>query len=251
MNDDRLSQIETLWSIVRQAHSPDDVDSSEECRLAQEALLQRYGGPIRRYLLGALRDESAADEVYQEFAVRFVSGHYRQASPDKGKFRSFLKTVLFRLVADHYRKRSRNRSMPMEQAVNEPEAADDRETREAQFAEVWRDEMLKKTWELLAAFQEKTDKPYYSIMRLRVQHPELRSAELAAALSSELQRPISSANVRVLLHRAREEFADRMIDVISESLNTRSYDDVEEELAELRLLKYCHVALQKRKGETE
>ena len=66
MADDRhLSRIETLWSVVRQAHD----DGSEVARTAQDELLERYGGAARRYLLAALREENAADEVFQEFAL--------------------------------------------------------------------------------------------------------------------------------------------------------------------------------------
>ena len=46
----RISRIETMWTLVHQAHDPE-----AEAKLAQEALLQRYTGAIYRYLLGVLR----------------------------------------------------------------------------------------------------------------------------------------------------------------------------------------------------
>jgi hypothetical protein len=49
MNDDiHLSQIQTLWSIVRQAHGDQTSVAS-----AQKSLLDRYGGAVRRYALAA------------------------------------------------------------------------------------------------------------------------------------------------------------------------------------------------------
>ena len=37
-------------------------------------LLQRYQGVVYRYLLGSLRDADAADELFQEFALRCLQG---------------------------------------------------------------------------------------------------------------------------------------------------------------------------------
>ena len=58
MNEDRLSRIETLWSVVRQAH---DGAASDSRSAAQKQLLEQYGGAVRRYLLAALRNQDAAD----------------------------------------------------------------------------------------------------------------------------------------------------------------------------------------------
>ncbi len=242
-HDDRLSQIETAWSIVRRAHG----DESLDARSAKEQLIERYGSAIRRYLLGALRDEISADDVYQEFAVSFINGDFHRASQEKGRFRSFLKTALFRLVADHYRAKKRRNAIPLE---HDPDAASfvaDARVHEEAFAEVWRDEMLKRSWNSLAEAEKRSGKPWFTVMRLRVEQPELRSAQLAELVSAELERPITSANVRVLLHRARERFSALLIDSIAESLNTTCVEEIEEELAELRLLEYCHAALEQRK----
>ena len=47
---------------------------------AQLRLLLDYSGAVSRYLLGALRDNEAADELAQEFAVRFIRGDFRGVS---------------------------------------------------------------------------------------------------------------------------------------------------------------------------
>ena len=85
----RLSRINTLWTMVFQAHGAD----RDAVQQAQCVLLERYRGAIYRYLVGALRDADAAEELAQEFALRFVRGDFRRANPEKGRFRSYLKTV--------------------------------------------------------------------------------------------------------------------------------------------------------------
>ncbi len=107
--------------------------------------------------------------------------------------------------------------------------------------------MLKKSWDGLLEAQQQSGKHWYTVLRLRVTNPEMRSAELAKALSQELNKDITPANVRVLLHRAREKFSGLLIDVVAESLNSKSYADIEEELADLQLLEYCHAALEQLK----
>jgi RNA polymerase sigma-70 factor (ECF subfamily) len=49
-----------------------------------------------------------------------------------------------------------------------------------------------------------------------------------------------------MLHRARDRFAELLFDEVSQTLDNPSRNDLEEELAELRLLEYCRPALQRR-----
>ena len=61
----RLSGMETLWSVVQRAHGDDE----EAVHAAREQLIHRYGNAVRKYLLGALRSENDANEVFQEFFI--------------------------------------------------------------------------------------------------------------------------------------------------------------------------------------
>ncbi|MFK7769454.1 MAG: RNA polymerase sigma factor [Mariniblastus sp.] len=237
-NLERLSQIETLWSIVQRAHESDE----EISRIAQHELLEQYGNAIQRYLRARLRDPAVADDVYQDFAIKFVRGDFQKASPEFGRFRTFLRTVLFRQVADYYRKKKRRGDVQLNVELIEPAAEDD-ETCKREFAQVWRDEMLKKAWDSLYDLEASSGKPWYSVLQLRVQNPQMGSADLARSMTEQLDKPISSANVRVMLHRAREKFSMLLIETISNSLNTTSVDEIEEELADLQLLEYCQAAL--------
>ncbi len=236
---ERLSQIETLWSMVQRAHQSDQ----EVSRNAQHQLLEQYGNAIQRYLNTRLRDPAAADDVYQEFAVKFIRGDFQKASPEIGRFRTYIRTVLFRQVADFYRKKKRSGDVQLDVQQIEPVGAEDEETRNEEFAQVWRDEMLKKAWDALYDLEASSGKPWYSVLQLRVQNPQMGSADLARSMTQQLEKPISSANVRVMLHRAREKFSVLLIETISNSLNATSADEIEEELADLQLLEYCQAAL--------
>ena len=241
--DPRISRIETLWSMVRNAHD----GSTMGAQSAQQQLLDRYGTAIRRYLLGAVRNQDVADELYQEFAFRFLKGDYASADADRGKFRSFLKTILYRLVAEHHRKRSRSKELQMNSQSPEPVAQ--LSEKDEEFTEVWCDELLKQAWNRLSELEKTTGKPFYTVMRTRVEEPDLKSPELAARVSEKLHKEISPANIRVLLHRARDSFADSLIAAVADSVESNSTDRIEEELEALGLLGYCKAVLDKRRDD--
>src|SRR5258708_2380538 len=112
--------MQTLWTLVCKAHQGPDKDGQQ----ARAALLERYRGAVHRYLLGALRDADAADELAQEFALKFLRGEFRNADPERGRFRSFLKTALVRLVIDFHRRR-KQQPLAMNSHTPEPVAHQD------------------------------------------------------------------------------------------------------------------------------
>src|SRR5262249_34829660 len=100
--ENRLSQIATRWSVLLQAHQETDAAAA-----ARQQLLERYCGAVYRYLLAAVRDHHAAEDLTQEFALRFVRGQFRLADPERGRFRDYVKTALFHLVDDYRRRQGR------------------------------------------------------------------------------------------------------------------------------------------------
>jgi RNA polymerase sigma-70 factor (ECF subfamily) len=241
--DERFSQIDTAWSIVQRAHN----DGITEAGQAQQELLDRYGGAVKRYALAALRNEDAANDVFQEFALKFVRGDLAGADPAKGRFRSFLKTIVYRLIVDYQRRQKKlGREVVMQTnlAGQEPTV---HHTEDELFVASWRDELLSRCWAALEAQEEKTGKPYFTVLRHRVDHPDLRSPELAEGLAVKLGKPMTAGNLRVLLHRAREQFGELLLDEVLNSLADNSLNQLEEELIELELLEYCRPALEKRR----
>jgi RNA polymerase sigma-70 factor (ECF subfamily) len=244
--DQRLSQIATLWSMVEQAHGADAAAAAT----ARQRLLQRYGGAVQRYLLGALRDPEAAEELTQEFALRCLDGKYHGADRQRGHFRKFVKGVLAHLVADHYRRQqARPRPLPLDAA--EAQAADpDPADPDPLFVETWRQTLLGRAWQALAEVEAQTGQPFHTVLRLRVDQPDLRSAQMAEQLSAQVGKPISAAGVRQTLHRARDRFADLLLDEVVQTLGRSAEEDLEQELIELNLLTYCQPALRRRLGST-
>ncbi|QDU91243.1 RNA polymerase sigma factor [Pirellulimonas nuda] len=239
--DDHLSQIDTLWSVVQQAHGGD----RDRIESAQKLLLDRYGGAVHRYALAALRNEEQADEVFQEFALRFVRGDFGRADPARGRFRSFVKTTVFHLIIDQQRRKQRDkRQGQFLTATPEPAAATE-EDRDALFDQSWRDDLLARAWQKLEALEEQSGKPYHTALRTRVEYPDLRSPELAERLAETLGKPMTSGAARVLLHRAREAFAEGLLTEVRDTLRDDSPEGLEDELIALGLYEYCRPILEK------
>lgn len=228
---DRLSQITTRWSLIFQAN---DVGRTA-VQAAQQALVERYGGAIYRYVLSVVRQPDICDDLCQEFAVRLVRGDFSKANPEKGCFRDFLKTCLFHLVADHYRKRSNRPSKGLEE-LPEPAAP---EASTAEFDRQWREEVLEKVWELLQGWEQNTGQLFYTVLRTRAEAPELRSPALAQTLSAKLGKPLTADGVRQTLHRARLKFAELLREEVGRTLHTTDAAAIEEELRDLGLWAYC------------
>ena len=234
--DNRLSQIETMWSVVRRAHD----DEETAARSAQQQMIDRYGPAIRRYLIAALRDPEAADEVYQEFCLKFITGKFQNANPEKGRFRNFVKTSIINLMYEHHRKGKRRREQqPIELDVDAATDEEYQNQHDAQFANVWREQVLERCWHELKEQDRHRGRDYYQILRFRVDHPEMRSGQLADSLSEHLGKPMSAGSVRVTLHRARDAFAHILMNDVRDSLTDDSLDGLEAELIDLDLHKYC------------
>ena len=231
--DPRLSRMETEWTLVIQSHS----GSPEQVITAQKALLERYSGAIHRYLLGAVHDPDVASELVQEFALRYLRGDFHRADPSRGRFRDFIKRSIRNLMLNHLKSQKR-RARPLK-AAPEPSIEAFETGFDVEFAESWRKDLLDRAWKSLEALQKKTGQPYYTVLRCRVEHPDLRSPALAERLSKDLERPVTANGVRQALLRARDKFVKFLLDEVSAALENPTFDDIEQELIDLNLITYC------------
>jgi RNA polymerase sigma-70 factor (ECF subfamily) len=165
-----------------------------------------------------------------------IRGAFHRTDPARGRFRDYVKTVLFHLVARH-RKAPPSRTLD----DREIEALAAPEAEQTAFDEAWRDVLLERTWMALAD----AHKTWHDVLRFRAAHPALSSAEMARKLGQELGQPLTPNGVRQLLHRAREKFANLLIDEVIHSLKNPTVERLEQELEELGLLTYCGPALER------
>jgi RNA polymerase sigma-70 factor (ECF subfamily) len=237
-SETRLSGVQTLWSQVRLAHA----DASAARQAAREALLRRYAGAVRRYLVAVVRDREAADDLAQEFALRFLRGDFRNADPGRGRFRDYVKVAVLNLVTDHHR-RQKARPVPVPpDELNRPDSTD---ADDGVFRESWRDELLDRAWDALAAVERETGRPLHTVLTFRAANPKASSTEMAAQVGARLGKAVTAVGVRQTLHRAREKFAELLLDAVADTLESPGRDRLGEELEELGLLDYCKPVLER------
>lgn len=255
MTDDatpsHLSRITTIWSLVDRAHEGESRQISD----AQREIIDRYSGAAHRFLFAVLRNAEAADEVFQEFALKVVKGGYRNATPERGRFRDYVKRSLRHLVTDYYR--SNNKKDPVQEAakisaVGEIDGGevDDVFDAEETFVGNMREELLERCWQSLKLIETTTGPELYSVLKYRAEHHDANSSDMARELTARLdrQRPFSAAGIRKNLQLAREKFAEILLYEVSQMLGSDSLDDLETELIDLGLQQYCASALQSRRS---
>ena len=232
--EQRLSRISTMWTVMRQSPPA----GAEAPGPGWSLLVERYLRAAYRYLLGALRDPDLAEELCQEFALKFVRGDYGRATPERGRFRDYIRTSLVHLVTDYHRRRQAAPGPLPEQVPAPTESA----ASDAAFLASWKEELLDRTWAALA----EANPAYHATLASHSEQPELPSPEMAKFLGEQLGRDVTPEWVRKTKQRAHEKFAELLLDEVAASLGGADGAELEQELKALDLLRYCKTALAKR-----
>jgi len=87
----------TAWSFIRAAQDPQHA----EFAAAVNGFIARYWRPVFCFLRAGGHGLHAAEDLTQEFFTRFIERDWlRRADPERGRFRTFLLTILVRFLSD-------------------------------------------------------------------------------------------------------------------------------------------------------
>src|SRR5262249_43245038 len=151
---------------------------------AMNDLVGRYHDAVTRYIHLKVRDKHLADEVLQEFWTKLLTGKLAGADKTKGRFRDYLRTVLHRLIIDHFRKK-KLQPLPPGDLLDASEPDED-------FDRVWRDAVLNRVWSRLETYQATTQKNRYAdVLMLRRDFPKSSIEEIAERLSQTTNTKMS------------------------------------------------------------
>jgi RNA polymerase sigma-70 factor (ECF subfamily) len=228
---ERLTEIPTQWTLIRTAHAgggPGGGAQSAESAEAMGKLIGKYHDAVVRYLKLKLRDENLANEVSQEFWAKLLTGKLAGADPSKGRFRDYLRTVLHRLIIDHFRGRKLQQLPPGD--LLDPSRPDN------EFDHVWREAVIKRVTLRLQTYEATTPKNRYAtVLQLRVENPDAPIEDLAQRLGRQLNARVTPEAFRKTLQRARSKFLELLILELRETIHPAEPDDIEAEIFDLGL----------------
>ncbi len=175
------------------AHDPDlaQVRAAQQDRQAFGPLYRRYLRRVYSYVFYQLGDHHDAEDVTERTFVAALAGlpdfHERGST-----FRAWLFTIAHNTLANHLRSRSRRRTEHLERAL-------DHQAPEDVGATVAQRDEARRVWRAVAALPAERRR----VILLRFVD-ELSAREIGRVLGR------SEGAVRVLLHRALKEVADRL-----------------------------------------
>jgi RNA polymerase sigma factor (sigma-70 family) len=214
------------------ARDGDHVNQEEMTRF-----FSRYQGAVLRFFRTAVRNQDVAEDLTQDFALKFIRGGFQAVHPEGGRFRDFLRVALANQLRDHYRQQLRRRdrdkySQQLVEQVVENEPAEDFDTN-------WRDELLAQTWSDLERHQQSTGQKYYTALRLKAESNGVVGSDLVRLFSDRSSTATTETAFRKLLQRARRQFGELLLKNVAETLAVPTRDELMRELADLKLLIYC------------
>jgi hypothetical protein len=235
----RLDAITTHWSRVR--------DPSY--------FVLRYDLAIRKYLSALLRNEEAVQEVIHEVLLGILKRGLGQIEANAGRFRDYLRASLRHAVYHYWRGKQKNAANENElDGLASPSLSPEEETDRAWIAD-WRECLLDRTWRALLTLQDnsKGASPYYTVLRLAVEHPNDTSTILAARAEAALQRSMRPDGYRQQLRRARRRFAELLRDEVARTLDDPTPEAIVDEFIDLgifeQMREYIHPKLRDKVDE--
>lgn len=222
----------THWTMVQSAQQ----GTPEQAAKAMEAICRDYWFPIYAYLRRSGRAPHDAEDITQAFFERLVSDDaIKAARQDRGKLRTFLLTLLVRLLSDQGRhdralKRGGGKTMVSfdDMAAEERYAREPRDNRDPEqiYLRAWAGDLLHGVRETLRrAFADEGRLEMFVALDpyLGSEDSQPPYDELAAKLGS------TPGAVRLLVHRLRKKFRALLECEIAKTVTMP--EEIEEELA--------------------
>ena len=159
-----------------------------------------------------------------------------------------MKAAVIHLLNEYRRReQDRRRAIALESGVAEAVPTPPPvEPGDSEFPQLWRKELLNRAWHEMERQQPPSGPPYHAVLRIKADQPDLTAADLADRLRAAGKGAYGASGMRQVLHRARELFADRLLDEVARSVMSEDRHILNEELIELDLLTYCREALKRR-----
>jgi RNA polymerase sigma factor (sigma-70 family) len=193
--------------------------------------VMRYGPAVQKYLLAILRDEHAADDVWQELVGSLLKRGGPGTWPGKGRFRDYLRTTARNAALMHIRKTKRHPTGELPDDVSGPA--------ERELEDDWRRLLLEKVWRQLdAAERSGGGNFFHTALRIYTDRDDLDSPAQANLAAERLGRAVTPEVFRQQVSRGKRKMAELILTEVAETVADATAVDVEAELVELGLMAF-------------
>jgi RNA polymerase sigma factor (sigma-70 family) len=214
-------------------------DDTKEAAQALGELCRIYWEPIRGYVARTCRNLSDAEDLTQQFFVRFLEKeHYRLADRERGKFRTFLLTSVKHFLVNEWERASAQKRGGGEQALSLDEATTEGgqpriELKDERTAE----QIYEQSWALtlLARVRERVQEEYARAGRedrfrqlekfLPGEESDLTYAEAGARFG------VAEGTLKSDVHRLKRRYRELLREEIAHTV--AKPEDIEDELRHL------------------
>jgi RNA polymerase sigma-70 factor (ECF subfamily) len=213
--------VTTRWSIVLAARAGNSDGA------ALETLCRTYWYPLYAFVRSRGHAPADAQDLTQEFFARLLTRNYLDAvSPDRGRFRTFLRMALQRFLANEWdRARTRKRGggcvhVPFDTAIAERRLHDERDhalppdrTFDRRWAQALLDDAATR---LETEYLDAGKAAEFTALKphLTAGRGEIPYAEIAKVLQT------TEGAARVAIHRLRRRFRERFREAVADTVVT-------------------------------
>ncbi len=193
--------------------------------------VMRYGPAVQRYIRAILRDEHAADDVWQELVGALLRRGGPGTWPGKGRFRDYLRTAARNAALAHLRKTNRHPTGALPEDVEGPADRD--------LDDDWRRSLLEKVWRQLDAGERSGGGNFFhTALRIYTDRDDLDSPAQAALAGERIGRAVTAEAFRQQVSRGKRKMAELILTEVAETVADATAADVEAELVELGLMAF-------------
>jgi len=218
----------------------DEITTRWETLSEPATFVMRYATAVRRYVSAIVRDEEAAEEVLQDFLIQVMSSGFKTLDRERGRFRDYLKTLIRNAALGRLRRtQAEARQTRGGRSLEAARRASAETEVDLEWRDQWRRSIMERAWNALEEHQRQASGNLsFTVLWLVSQYPSEDSRALARRAGALAGTAVEPDAFRKQLSRARRLFAKLLLREVAETLRDPTPQMVEDELAELGLMKY-------------
>lgn len=223
-----------------------------------------YQLPIRKFFMCLCGNAHDADEQFQEFAVKFLSGVFDSFKPGKGRFRDYLKKALRNQVKRSYKIGKRFAvPIPDDMDAADADALQPIENALREFDTLEGEQIKQLVEDDMRADEADGKNHYHSLLQFAIGYQRERLQEYTVSggrtkipvsaivdfIKERFGDAVSTDTAKQRMRRAKSMYAAKMIQEITVRVSDPSHSAIREAASELGLAVYVESELVRREDK--